>query len=560
MEMKNKHTVFLLSLCFILFLFVPSVLFANDQRTYAVYTSEWQMTADLCRVAGVAGPSSAGPVTTRELLTALKRIDRFSLSETELVRYDDLVGNLLQPDKMIDAADFSASIVPEVAIEGYFHARDFSTYADNNLMELDWLIPYRARKPFLLGNVELWFGDSIYGNVGFFAKRTAKTSFLSPYATSNLTFDFGDGLQPIMPQKVGITFGNDFSNFSIARDRLSIGTGRTGNLHVGDNFNFQEYMKLDLFSNVFTYSLSLTHFDQQIGTTKLDKFCFSGSHQIRVVHRYALTFANRFTLGLNEGVMIQSDSAFDFRMLNPFMFLHNWDNYRGGIEEANNFFTLDFDYTFLPHWSVSGQIIIDQFQTRWELSGSDDDIEPNAWGALLNVSSSHMLGKGMLTTYLEGVYTSPFLYLLNDGSNLNRDLVVGYSISYYSDLSYTGYIHGPDSIVVALGGSYAVPARCSLSSQLLYKAHGSYGIEWYTGQTQTSATGIANLNLISPTGIVEHTFQWTVNGEFVIKKGIQVGCGLGVVHKKNYRNVSGDRWTDVQLALSATINLLDIWH
>jgi hypothetical protein len=273
-----------------------------------------------------------------------------------------------------------------------------------------------------------------------------------------------------------------------------------------------------------------------------------------------MTFANRFTLGLNEGVMIQSDSAFDFRMLNPFMFLHNWDNYRGGVHEANNFFTLDFDYTFFPHWTFSGQIVMDQFQTRWELSGLDDDIEPNAWGALLNLSYSNVIWDGMLTTYLEGVYTSPFLYLANNSSDWNHDLIVGYDISYYSDLSYTGYIHGPDSIVVAYGGSYTLPDRFTVATQLLYKAHGQCGIEWYSSQSQVFETGKDNLNRMSPTGIVEHTLQWTVNGTLSVSQGVRLGCELGIIHRENNRNVAGASWTDVQLAVSATVNLIDVWH
>ncbi|MGI5872512.1 MAG: hypothetical protein ACOX8T_10820 [Bacillota bacterium] len=324
--MDRQRNIILFSICILLLACSP-ILCANEQKTYAVHTVEWQMVSDLCRLAGVSGPSSAGPVTGRELLIALDRINRGLLSPEEQALYDDLLSQISSPTKLLSVHDFSFSLVPEVSVEGYFHQKDYSSYDDTNLMEQDWLIPYRDRTPFLSGELELWFGDSIYGNATYFAKRIAKNSFLSPVATSNLTLDFGDGVQPRMPQKAGIAIGNSFANLSIARDRLSIGTGRTGNLHVGDNFNYQDYLKLDLASDVFTYSLSLTHFDQQTGTTTLEKFRFSGPHQIRVVHRYAMTFANRFTLGLNEGVMIQSDSAFDFRMLNPFMFLHNWDNY-----------------------------------------------------------------------------------------------------------------------------------------------------------------------------------------------------------------------------------------
>jgi hypothetical protein len=557
--MDRQRNIILFSICILLLACSP-ILCANEQKTYAVHTVEWQMVSDLCRLAGVSGPSSAGPVTGRELLIALDRINRGLLSPEEQALYDDLLSQISSPTKLLSVHDFSFSLVPEVSVEGYFHQKDYSSYDDTNLMEQDWLIPYRDRTPFLSGELELWFGDSIYGNATYFAKRIAKNSFLSPVATSNLTLDFGDGVQPRMPQKAGIAIGNSFANLSIARDRLSIGTGRTGNLHVGDNFNYQDYLKLDLASDVFTYSLSLTHFDQQTGTTTLEKFRFSGPHQIRVVHRYAMTFANRFTLGLNEGVMIQSDSAFDFRMLNPFMFLHNWDNYRGGVHEANNFFTLDFDYTFFPHWTFSGQIVMDQFQTRWELSGLDDDIEPNAWGALLNLSYSNVIWDGMLTTYLEGVYTSPFLYLANNSSDWNHDLIVGYDISYYSDLSYTGYIHGPDSIVVAYGGSYTLPDRFTVATQLLYKAHGQCGIEWYSSQSQVFETGKDNLNRMSPTGIVEHTLQWTVNGTLSVSQGVRFGCEFGIIHRENNRNVAGASWTDVQLAVSATVNLIDVWH
>ena len=52
-------------------------MFANAQKYYSISSQEWQLVNQLCHYAGVAGPSSNGPVTQAQLELALERAERY---------------------------------------------------------------------------------------------------------------------------------------------------------------------------------------------------------------------------------------------------------------------------------------------------------------------------------------------------------------------------------------------------------------------------------------------------------------------------------------------------
>ena len=55
-------------------------LFSVETKYYPVASNEWKMVDDICRIAGVSGPSSFGPVTGNQLLIALDRAEKNMVS------------------------------------------------------------------------------------------------------------------------------------------------------------------------------------------------------------------------------------------------------------------------------------------------------------------------------------------------------------------------------------------------------------------------------------------------------------------------------------------------
>ena len=118
------------------------------------------------------------------------------------------------------------------------------------------------------------------------------------------------------PTKVGGSFGNEFINLFIGRTRQAFGNGVTGNLIIGDNFTYQEVAKLSVFTNVFSYHLSLTHYDN---AEKQESFRFDTKHQSRTIQRIDFNINNKLRFAINIGAHIYSNSMFDWRMIMPMM-------------------------------------------------------------------------------------------------------------------------------------------------------------------------------------------------------------------------------------------------
>lgn len=535
----------------------------NQQRTFGIYSEEWRQTAALCRMSGVVGPSSAGPVTARELNIALDRIDSWRLSPEAQALLQEVREQIDNSDALYESPGFTFSLAPTFSFEGYLQSRD------NDVTLRDWVIPYRDRKPFLDIDLRMTVGEHFYGFFSYMLKAQNDNRLAAQRFSHNMSGGIIQ-IQTMQPFFAGLVAGGDDWNLSIARDRLSIGNGYTGNLFVGDNFSYQEYLKFTLCTSPFTYSFIMTHFDQQTDRTSLEAFRFNGPHQQRISHRFSINFANRVTFSVTDNTLFQTTSGFDIRMLNPFMFLHNYNNFHQSAEltagdEANNFTGFELEIPLYPGWNFTAQGVLDQIQTSDETDHADENIFPNAWGALANVTATWPVKRGILSAYIEGVYTSPYLYLNRKGRfdpstgwtpDWNYDLIVGYDIAGGPELSYTGYIHGPDSVVCAIGASYQVPRKWSVAAQLLYKAHGRMGIDWQGdgSQKQELNSGIGHLNDVSPTGIVEHTFQATAKGRIRVVPGIVLDSSCGIIKRWNNHNKQGTEWFDIQFAIGCAID------
>lgn len=541
----------------------------NQQRTFGIHSEEWQQANALCRLAGVVGPSSSGPVTARELNIALERINPSRLTTEALDILHEIQRQINEPYSLYESPEFTFSLAPTLAFEGYMQSRN------DDVTQRDWIMPYKMRKPFLDIDLRMTAGQHFYGFFSYMLKAQNADALAAKQFSHNLSGGIIQ-IQTMQPFFTGFVAGGDAWNLSVARDRLSVGNGYTGNLFVGDNFSYQEYLKFTLCTNPFTYSFIMTHFDQQTGRTTLESFRFSGPHQQRISHRFSINFANRVTFSVTDNTLFQTASGFDIRMLNPFMFLHNYNNFQQSSEltdgdEANNFTGFELEIPLYPGWSFTAQGVLDQIQTPDETSHADKDIFPNAWGALANVTGTWSTNGGILSAYVEGVYTSPYLYLNKKGRtdpdtgtwtpDWNYDLIVGYDIAGGPELSYTGYIHGPDSVVCAIGTSYRVPRKWSVAAQLLYKAHGQMGIDWQgdASQHQELKTGVGHLHDISPTGIVEHTLQTTLSGKVRIIPGIVLDGSCGIIKRWNNHNIQEREWFDIQFAIGCAIDPVAIF-
>lgn len=558
---------------------MTSVFAVNTQKQYQVSSYEWQTVNKLCIMSGSVGPSNVGPVSGEELLIALDRVDKTLLPEIWQNEYDAIRSDIAEPAALLDVDNFRFNVSPAVGFEIYAQSRN-----DEWIQNDDWYLKYNDRMALLDIPVELDLFDTLYGVADFSMMPCLRngnrgSNYNSSYFSSTAEV-FTNGSNKTMPMKVGISGGNHYSHFYLGRDRQSIGNGYTGNLMTGDNFAYQEFAKFSFHNKVFTYNWDYTHYDQQRRTpiggdiwdsTILDNFAWGGNHQVRIVHSYTVTPLKWMSFGLHFGNMIQSDSALDLRMLNPFMFMHNYFNFAAfnfdEQIEANNHFALTFEFVPLRNWQITGQIMVDQFQLAGEVQAGNP---PNALGFLLNTTYQIPVSNGVVSPYLEFVYTTPALYLnekyvdengdklshaLDDGQNhydWNQDLIVGYSLWWGNDLSYVGYQYGPDSLVASLGFNYTIPRILNLDCFALFKMHGQHGIGWHGNQDPT-VPKVDDPWDIWLSGNIEYMLQLTADATYSVTDWCDIRSSLTYIHRFNNRNVVGENWNDVQFTLGCSM-------
>lgn len=574
-----KKVFFLMMFSFLVLLFPLSA--ANSQKYYSVASDEWQVVNELCHCYGVAGPTSNGPVTASQLLNALERAEEH-MEESNAVL--ESIKALLYEETSFYSDDIgSVSLIGEFAPEMYAQtANPHSVFSpDGWYTDSDWFVKGRGERESLFSLVlENTVKDSFYGRLKFSFRQRSNPRDEDIW-NKNVHFNFiGNIISQNFPFDGGISLGTDGLSLIIARSRVSIGEGYTGNTAVGDNYDYQDFLKAGFYTGSSSVFLTLTTFDSSHGADIVSPWdvrvsSFSGWKNIRHTAEYEIVLADSLKLSCTLITLLDTTSSFDIRYLNPFIFLHNMYNYhqisdehRYSTLEANNMVSLDASWAFMKKWNMYLQVTMDQVQ----LPGENDEYvadygytEPNTFGGLFNISYTDIISdKGILNLYGEVVYNMAGMYLntkyySSDGNTVvqertsdrcwSEDYLLGYHREKESadDVSYSGYKYGPDCVTVSFGGTYRIPSVFSISGSMFYMAHGEKG----RGSDPSNYTfddidDMANMNRLSLFGEVEHTLSLTLEGEVQIFPFLSLSASVAYSYRWNYRNQRGLTLSNLQ--------------
>lgn len=586
MSRVGRKTIRTITLIALLFCVICQLSAVNTQKQYTNQSKEYILTKQLCLLAGVSGPSTATPISGDELLIALDRINPATLSTESREKYYKLKASIKEPDNLISYGVFNATTEPSINFETYIQTSD-----NPELSNQDWLVKYKDRLDMITLPVEIGISDYFYGEAEVeLAKQFYNYGHgFSQYFSTNYSLD----MQKSMPYVADAVIGTPYLHLFVGRNTQSIGNGYTGNLMLGDNFLFQDFTKFSIHTSPFTFNLSLSFFDTQknseIGKqweygdgTQLNNFSFSGPQQIRIVQNYQITLFKKATVYINFGSLFDAQNGFDLRMLNPFIILHNYFDYTsfngnnygdGAAIEANNHMSFALDYTFLPGWKVYFEAMIDQFQLAGEHSSIAVE-PPNAFGLLLNFTNISEIDGGYLTSYIEGVYTTPNLYLnekYTDGTTIshdnvdgrynqyywNQDLILGNSIWWGNDISYTGYQYGPDTIVVEIGNEYEKDTWL-IGGKLHFRMHGEQGIQFHKNQHSNiyNSDSVWNIGL---TGDIEYSLIAQIYGEWSPMDYLTFRANIAHIEQFNYRNNPGNYFQNTQFVFGIIFKPVNIF-
>ena len=566
---------------------------SHESEYYPVSSEEWRLVDDICRLSGVTGPSSFGPVTGRQLLLALERAEKKGASPSLLEKAREMI---YAYDGLYEDDLGSIALEVELNLEGYYQTNGDELTVPSFGYDNEWFVRnYRERPSTISLKLESTVGDHFYSR---FVMPAREKQIIDDFYWNDAFHFLGQAkiMEQNFPYDAGISLSSDNLSLITGRGKVSQGEGFTGNTAVGDNYDYQEFLKLGANTRNTGFFLTLTNFDssrQAIADSghvvtepwKVQNAKFSGYRELRHSAGYEASVFDKVKVSLSFVTLLDTDTAFDFRYLNPFMVMHSYFNYHEDtVLEANNIISIDLSFAIARGLRLYFQFSMDQIQFSGEAKGYANDylyVDPNAYAALLNISWSKDIEDGILTLFGEAVYTSPAMYLNQkyyDNGNVtqykgkiengqytssfepcwSQDFLLGYnrteSYGYNADMAFSGYIYGPDAIVFALGGEYYIPEKLNISSSLFYMVHGEKGRGFSIENYNFSGLDtLETINVMSPTGVVEHTLVAKVEGDYIINDYVSIYGGAAFSSFWNYRNVEGKDFTNLQTALGVKL-------
>ena len=541
----------------VLLFFCLSLAFStNLQKIYTTRDSIYQRVCSLCMRSNVIGPSSSSPLSAKALLIALDRINPEGLEGPDKSEYEELYSLLTGEEYVFKSDNFSLDA--NVGVNLGVNIADYSDFDYGNTKKdapsydrkENTLVPYRYQDALLSVGLNMNFGDYINLDTRFDLKNPNNVMYESTMGFLFTSVIDKKGIAAEWPFRAGASIGNDYVSFIFGRFPHSIGNGVTGNLLIGDNFDYQEVTALSFLSNYFTYNISVTRFDLQAldGNNRFIRNKFLGEQQVRVNHRFDINILDKVRFVLNLGTMFKSDSFFDIRFFYPFMVTHNYNDYNSGVnranfDEANNILSVEVEWNITKGLLTTAQLVVDQFQMPWEEWTS----LPLAFGALWNLKHSARINGGTLNSWIEAVYTNPYLYLnakyytekigeeTKEFIDYNLDHIVGYNTIWFDDYGYSGYVYGPDSIVFSIGSSYTADENLfEIGGNILWKVSGNKGIKHKANGSYNTSIDMSNAviektpeefmqNIVSPSGgwkTAEHLLKLALYGKYNINGNV----------------------------------------
>jgi len=463
---------------------------------------------DLSTAAGILPLSAAPPLTGYELqrqLDALKQLRSLPASVRSYI--SQIEGELFTEE--------DTYIRSLITLSPEFYAN-----IDEQAKEWEWVERYAAREPILSAQAETIFADHLFSIFTYgIEKRLNSEDFQRP----NFSFPYTENtsetnLQNSFPQTAYMAYASEHATSVFGRDTLAWGHGNTGNLVIGNHVPYHDFFLASTSNSVLKYSFltvpmnELDAFGEAVipttaPTSEYWNTLFHGTNvRIAIAHRLEARFSPRLRISLTEWTMHYADRL-DIRMLSPVMLLHNYQNFG----EVNNTITLEIESALSEGLLLDFQFFLDQFQTAGELAAYAQ-APPAAYAALLGLRYVRPTARGSLLGYIEGVYTSPFVYLRagdhtenygeegTEETMYNLDFVHAVNMRYGDgSVNYLGYLYGPDSVVAAAKLAYTRHGQYEVFGDVRFIAHGERGILAEEGD-QSLKFGTDAMDMTSPTG------------------------------------------------------------
>ncbi|GHV70302.1 hypothetical protein AGMMS49928_17570 [Spirochaetia bacterium] len=447
----------------------------------------------IMREAGLSFTSLTPPFSRDEVLLMLENVDEAALS-APAQEARRRIGDALDPRLLYRDGTLGLDAHAKLTLEGRLRSNtDLPWIGDGTAADASMpaAVPaFSLPLSFYFADVLQIYFEPALGVDPFFHENDGR------HWTANVPWE-AQRFDLNMPFRTFAALGGPWWNFQIGRDKLSFGSGRTGNLAISDTPDYYDFARVSLFSSAFKYSFLAVQLPLDSGG---DNFFASGygpldddelkstTNRYLYLHRLDFRFFKKLSLGLSEGIMV-GNSPVELRYLNPLMVFHSffaWNDYphwtaKNGYEGdmAGSLFSLDIEWAILPSLALYGQLVMNEFNTSYEQENFPDKLPPNGMGYLGGIEYSRSIGPWSAIFYGEVLYTDPYLYMLSSPFasfiSMRRLSDVGSKDS--RRFQWIGHPLGRDVLLFALGADLR-GGKLRFRGELSAAIHGEHDIHW----------------------------------------------------------------------------------
>ena len=586
MKGENIMRKFLVALVLSALLIGSVFAYSNQQKIYSVDSGVYKAMETLYILAGKSLPSSSGPWSEAELQKMLAKIDRSALSDAGQNYFDYVEGLITSEPRRQYADNFAMEFGLDLDLELYYH-----TNSDRYNTEDAWFHGYADRQKFLGFTFETWPTNRFYGyfsfdlGLGIASGTGAYNPLYKPALSINMPIvnemlftkkDMFDGFNWHFPERALVSAGGNNWSFMVGRDKLSWGSGETGNLMLSDSFPVHTMARFNTFFDAFKYSLVATIYPYDAKNGQYDSL---DGYKALIVHRIEFNmFKDKVGLIINEACMFWSNpnavdsegnpdpQYFTLAQVNPFGFMHNEYIPRN----ANSLLVFEANYTPFAGVNAYAQFAVDEFSGPGEGKWN-----PPAFGFLAGAKAAFAAGSGVMTGSLEFAKTDPYLYIRGLHYNekesfgygfdaIYRSFVNGYSV--VNKRMFTTYKYGNDVKLFDARIGYELPGVFKVGLEALFMQHGVMDVNspWGMYQGNDDPTPVVktpstfnvfdtdDYDYATHTVLLEHPVEKTtvlsLTAQYFITSSLSANLAADFVIVKNRHHTAVDE-NDIQITL-----------
>lgn len=512
------------------------------------------------------------PVSVGEMKLYLSKIDYENLSENGQIIYDEVKQFLYDDKNLLKTEDIKAFINLKANLEGYYKTNS----------EIPWTNDYFYKDNLLTVPVELGFGNlfSIQSDL-FLGKNYPAMQQPSNFTNIPLKIkDFEFFFPTYAYGSTGKTYENWGWNMYLGKQGKTIGDTLTGSILYNSTFENDGYAEFSLYSDIIKYSFDVV----QISSNRMDTIQGDNTERYMYIHQYDIRLFKKTKFSIFEGSLIAQPLS--IRFFNPLIFMHQyggWTDYEttenfSAYKETNfcAYFAGMLETVPVQNLRLYGIYNQIELQLPWERSQQRGHYYPNSIGFQAGGEYNlYTQNAGNFIFALEGVYTSPYMYIKQTPSaslyRLRTDMQTKQTV-----YSWIGSPFGPDCLAGQFKlqfipdnkqkyeFDYVISAKGSHDFTIFdqtYEDYYSYypSVIWWLIQTKNYDKNLDDLYTEATTlkisGIPVITNQICLKGNYKITNNTEINLKLVYSYILNNLHIHNNNQSGIEGSIAFTYSL-----